>query len=88
LCCILITLAITSYGNIPLNPDPLLAMSLSCPAMFVGFTGTLNIRGEAGASIRLPGAVPRGTRFFLAGIVLATGGKLLEISEAFGVTVE
>jgi hypothetical protein len=78
----------TGAGVIPLNADPLLAMSLSNPVYFSGFLGTLDVRGEAAASIAVPGAVPRGTRFFLAGIVPGTGGQILEMSGALGVTVE
>jgi hypothetical protein len=75
-------------GNIPLNPDALFLLSLTNPAVFVGFSGVLDATGRASARVRLP-AVPglRGFRMFFSGVTYGPGG-IRRIAEPIGMTVQ
>jgi hypothetical protein len=78
----------TSSGRIPLNSDPLLALSLSHPTSFHGFSGLLDAGGAAQLRITLPAAaVLRGARFFLAAFTYDIKG-IRRITEPMGVNVE
>ncbi len=57
--------------TVPLAPDALFAASRALPAVFQNFTGVLDGRGQAVATIRVP-ATPalRGLSFFVAAVVL------------------
>jgi hypothetical protein len=80
----------TSAGVIPLNPDPLLALSLlGSPSLFPGFAGKLDAQGNALAGITLP-ALPalKGFVFYLAALTHDGAGRIWSISEPEVVVVE
>lgn len=73
-------------GTLPLNADPLLHASQRLPAVFAGFSGTLDPIGRAGATVIVPG-VPLGLRVYFAAMVTDQAGAPLATSEALGVTI-
>jgi len=72
---------------IQLDPDPLFFYSLTSAGIFSGFQGILNARGEAVATLLVPG-VPalRGKRFYASALTLASGG-VDRIADTIGVTI-
>lgn len=57
--------------TVPLNPDELFKVSRLVPAMFQNFTGVLNARGQAVATIHIPAIVAlRGLSFVVAGVIV------------------
>lgn len=78
----------TPAGRIPLDPDPLLVLSLTNPAIFRGFHGTLDTSGAATLSLVIPPApVLRGQRFYVAAITHDPTGTR-RITEPLGIVVE
>jgi len=57
--------------TIPLRADALFTLSRTLPSMFTNFTGVLDPRGQAVATIRTPNAPAlKGVSFYVAGVVL------------------
>jgi len=60
----------TCAGRIPLDPDPLLHLSLTRPNSFPGFVGVLDATGRASAQVRLPPNNLRAAQIVLSFLVL------------------
>jgi hypothetical protein len=61
--------------GLPINVDPLFLASLTMPAVFEGYAGTLDASGRAAARIRIPAITGlRGVRVFTAGITASSAG--------------
>jgi hypothetical protein len=62
---------------VPLVPDALFAVSRTVPALFQGFTGVLNGRGQTTGRIAIPAlSVLRGTVVYVAGVVVDPAAPL------------
>jgi hypothetical protein len=73
---------------IPLNPDPLLLLSLQAGQIFEGFTGTLDAAGRAQATVRIPPIEGlRGLRVFFAFVTFDPQGGIRSVSNLMGVTI-
>jgi hypothetical protein len=71
--------------TIPLRADALFGLSRTLPSMFTNFTGVLDPRGQAVATIRTPNAPAlKGVSFYVAGVVLdpASPFGIVRISNA------
>ncbi|MBN2492545.1 MAG: hypothetical protein JXQ29_16980 [Planctomycetes bacterium] len=78
----------TPAGRIPLDPDALLLISLTNPAMFRGFAGLLDATGTATMTLAIPHAPGlRGLRFFVAALTYGPAG-IRRITEPLGILVE
>ncbi len=77
----------TPAGIVDLQPDALFALSLSNPALFRGFTGQLDVVGDASAAIAVPPfQALRGTRFFVS-FVTIRGGRVASIANTAAFTI-
>jgi len=78
----------TTAGRIPLDPDVLLVLSRTNPAIFRGFSGLLDTTGSATLTLAIPPVrALRGLRFFVAALTYGPAG-VRRITEPLGVLVE
>jgi hypothetical protein len=71
--------------HIPLLLHPLIPFSMITPAIFEGFTGTLDAAGEARPRLHVPGGVS-GFRLYLAAVIMR-GSTVHAVSRPFGLTL-
>jgi len=72
---------------VQLDPDPLFFYSLTNTGIFSGLQGILNAKGEAVATVALPGAPAlRGQRFFAAAVTFSSG-RVDRIADTIGITI-